>query len=67
MADRLTTESKNVWIKDPYHKFYPEYVKIIEVLPDGYRAKVVTTVAGAVVNGPIFYFKEDQLTDDLIG
>lgn len=63
---RLSTQSKNVWIRDIYHKHYPNYVRILEVLPDGYRAQIQTAIGKRVEDGPIEVFKEEQLTDELI-
>jgi hypothetical protein len=48
-----------VWICDQYHPNYPNYVKIIEVLPEGYRVQVKFLLK----EGPIIFVKEDQLSD----
>lgn len=53
---QYNTETTYVWICDPYHEYYPEYVKILEVLEDG-KYKVL------VERGPVIIIKEDQLSD----
>jgi hypothetical protein len=58
---RLNTESPYVWIKDPYHTYYPLGVKIIEVLPDGYRCQVQNSEEVEVI------LREDQLSSDIMG
>lgn len=63
----LTPESKNVWIKDIYHPHYPSFVKIKEVIDGGYVAQIQTAVGKNVSDGPIEFFKEDQLTNSVMG
>lgn len=57
-----------MWIKDVLHPYYPNYVKILESLPDGkYRVQIQTAVLKDIDKGPIEILREDQITDDLIG
>lgn len=56
----ITTESTNVWISNPYHEFYPEYVKIIEVLPDG-KFKAVVNIRSK----PVITIDRKDITDSV--
>lgn len=60
---KFKVDSTGVWIKDSYHPNYPDYVKILQVLPDGYRVQVILFNGKP---GPEIDIKEDQLSDELI-
>jgi hypothetical protein len=54
-----------VWICDQYHPNYPNYVKIIEVLPEGYKAQIQEGVLKDISKGPIEIFSKEQLSDSV--
>jgi hypothetical protein len=55
---KYSTSSPYVWICDIYHKHYPEYVKIMDVLQNGeYRV--------LVERGPVIIINEEQLSSEI--